>query len=268
MAKAPKTSLSVAGFTLNDPEEERYNMRINTVFFDHGSTLRCTAPAPEFQAEAAENLLRLTGADMSVGELLKLLEENKKKLRKYQLEEMLELSEVELWQQFLLPGFPKDEIAAKARELTRHWRNCDGIRPERTGVRETLEELAARGYKLGIIANTPSEHEVLDWLNESGMSKYFKTVILSAKVRIRKPDPAIYLLAARAIGASPEECAYVGDNPSRDIEGTLASGFGMAVCIYEPNTLAKEPPVKEYAASRIIREIPELLDIFPPLYIS
>ena len=240
-------------------------MRINTIFFDHGSTLRCLAPDPEFQADAAKNLLRLTGAGMSAGELLELLNENKQKLRKYQLEEVLELSEVELWQQFLLPDFPKDEIAAKARELTRHWRNCDGIRLERMGLRETLGELNARGYKLGIIANTPSEYEVPDWLNESGMSKYFKTVILSAKVRIRKPDPAIYLLAARAIGALPEECAYVGDNPSRDIEGTLASGFGMAVCIHEPKTLAKEPPIKEYAASRIIRDMPELLDIFPAL---
>ena len=237
-------------------------MRVNTVFFDHGSTLRCTTPEPGFQARAAENLLRLTGADMAVSELLELLEENKRKLRKYQLEEMLELSEAELWQQFLLPDFPKDEMAAKARELTRCWRDCDGIRREKPGVRETITELSARGYKLGIIANTPSEHEIPDWLNESGLSKYFKTVILSSKVRVRKPDPAIYLLAARAIGSSPGECAYVGDNPSRDVEGTLASGFGMAVCIHEPNTLAKEPPIKEYAASRTIREITELLDIF------
>lgn len=240
-------------------------MRINTILFDHGSTLRCTTGDPEFQAKAAEDLLLLTGADMSVAELLELLSNNKKKLRKYQLEEVLELSEVELWQQFLLPDFPKDVIAAKARELTHLWRDCDGIRLERTGVRETIKELYARGYKLGIIANTPSEQEVPDWLNESGMSKYFKTVILSAKVRLRKPDPAIYLLAARAIGSSPGECVYIGDNPSRDIEGTLASGYGMAICIHEPNTLAKEPPIKEYAASRSIRQLPELLDIFPPL---
>lgn len=239
---------------------------INTIFFDHGSTLRCASPDPVFQAQAAEKLWRLSGLDMTKDEFFAMFEANKKKLRKYQLEERLELSEVELWQQFLLPDCPKDEIARKARDLTQYWRNCDGIRVERDGVRDTIEELSARGYKLGIIANTPSEYEVPDWLNESGMSKYFKTVILSAKVRLRKPDPAIYLLSAKAIGAAPHECAYVGDNPSRDIEGTLASGYSMAICINEPKTLAKEPPKTEYASSsRLIKEFPELLDIFPKL---
>ena len=240
-------------------------MHINTIFFDHGSTLRCTTPDPEFQAAAAKRLLKLTGADMTVEELLELLQQNKAKLRKYQLEETLELSEVELWQQFLLPDFPKEILAANARELTLSWRDCEGIRLERAGVRETIRELSARDYKLGIIANTPSEHEIPRWLNESGLSKYFKTVILSAKVRVRKPDPAIYLLAAKAIGSSPEECAYIGDNPSRDIEGTLAAGFSLAICIHEPNTLAKEPPTKKYATDRVIHEIPELLDIFPAI---
>ena len=238
---------------------------INTIFFDHGSTLRCAAPEPVLQAEAAEKLFRLSGLNMSKDDFFEMLSANKKNLRKYQLEEMLELSEVELWQQFLLPNCPKDEIAKKARELTQCWRDCDGIRLERAGVSDTIKELSNRGYKLGIIANTPSEYEVPDWLNESGLSKYFKTVFLSAKVRLRKPDPAIYLLAAKAIGAKPEECAYVGDNPSRDIEGTLASGYGMAICIEEPKTLAKEPPKKEYASSCMIKEFPELLDIFPKL---
>ena len=239
--------------------------RINTLFFDHGSTLRMLTPDPDFQAKSAQNLLRLSGADMTVDGFLELMVMNKKKLRAYQLEEVLELSEVELWQQFMLPDFPKDDIARKARELTKLWRDYDGVRLERPGVSDTIKELDARGYKLGIIANTPSEYEVPDWLIESGLSKYFKTVILSSKVRIRKPDPAIYHLAARAIGSRPIECAYIGDNPSRDVDGTLDAGFGMALCIHEPKTLEKEPPTKENAASMIIREITELLDIFPPL---
>ena len=237
--------------------------KITTIFFDHGSTLRCTTPNPEFQAWAVKELLRISGCDLTTDELLQLLAANKKKLRKYQLEEMLELSEIELWQQFMLPDMPKLDVARNARELTLRWRDCEGVRPERPGVRETITELNRRGYKLGIIANNPSEHEITDWLNESGLIQYFKTVIVSAKVRIRKPDPAIYHLAARAIGSTPAQCAYIGDNPSRDIDGTLEAGFGMALCIDEPKTLEKEPPVKENSASRIIKEIPELLEIFP-----
>ena len=64
-------------------------------------------------------------------------------------------------------------------------------------------------------------------MTEDKVAHCFKTVILSSKVRIRKPDPAIYHLACRCIGSKESECAYVGDNPVRDVEGTRAASFGM-----------------------------------------
>jgi len=97
-----------------------------------------------------------------------------------------------------------------------------------------------------------------------GVTGYFKTVILSSKVRIRKPDPAIYLLAARVMGVDPAKCAYLGDNPIRDVEGTQAAGFGLMVLIEEPDTLAKEPQSTDLKPDYVIKEIKQLLDIFPP----
>jgi len=83
-------------------------------------------------------------------------------------------------------------------------------------------------------------------------------------VRIRKPDPTIYTLAARVIGVEPAKCAYLGDNPIRDVEGTQAAGFGMMVLIEEPATLAKEPQSSDLKPDHVIKEIKQLLDIFPP----
>jgi FMN phosphatase YigB (HAD superfamily) len=96
------------------------------------------------------------------------------------------------------------------------------------------------------------------------VKQYFKTVILSSIVGIRKPNPEIYWLAAREIGVEPAKCAYLGDNPVRDVEGTRAAGFGMMILFDEPATTAKEPPTDDHKPDFIIKETRELLDIFPP----
>jgi len=44
--------------------------------------------------------------------------------------------------------------------------------------------------------------------------------VLSSKVGYRKPGPEIFLGGSRRIGVEPVKCAYVGDNPVRDVEGT------------------------------------------------
>jgi FMN phosphatase YigB (HAD superfamily) len=100
---------------------------------------------------------------------------------------------------------------------------------------------------------------------EDGVARYFKTVILSSKVRLRKPDPEIYRLACRAIGKPPEQCAYIGDNPVRDVQGTREAGYALMVRIDEPDTLAKEPQELKDNVDYTITEISELLNIFPPL---
>jgi putative hydrolase of the HAD superfamily len=148
--------------------------------------------------------------------------------------------------------------------LTRLWRDHDGRRVPRPDVKDVVVELSKRGYVLGLIANTITETEIPDWLEADGLTKYFKTIVLSSKVGIRKPNPEIYLEAARRIGVKPARCVYVGDNPVRDVEGCRLAGFGMMILFLEPATLAKEPPTGEHNADYTIRECSELLDIFPP----
>ncbi len=164
----------------------------------------------------------------------------------------------------MLPDFPAEKIAPLSSKLTRLWRDCDGRRVPREDAKETIIELSRRGYLLGIIANTITETEIPDYLEADGLTSYFKTVVLSSKVGIRKPNPEIYWEAARRIGVEPSKCVYVGDNPVRDFEGTRAAGYGMFILFYEPATQAKEPPTGEITPDYVIHETRELLDIFPP----
>lgn len=240
------------------------NRNIDTIFFDVGATLRYVVEDEAFAAAADKELMELVGAAESRDVFFEKLTRNWKAYRKWAKDTLLDVSEMELWLQYLLPDYPAERIAPNAARLTRLWRDHDGRRLPHEGVKETLRELKNRGYKLGIIANTITETEIPDWMCHDNVADCFRTVILSSKVRLRKPDPAIYLLASRCIGSVPENCAYVGDNPVRDVEGTQAAGFGMMIRIDEPDTLNMEHATgKEFTPDHVITALSQLLDIFP-----
>jgi len=236
---------------------------IDAIFLDVGNTLRIVIEDAEFQDQAKRGLMELVGAKGSVEDFFPILVERWNKYRKYSKGGLLEASELELWTQWMLPDFPIEIIAPNAGKLTRLWRDRDGRRVPRADAKETIIELHNRGYILGIIANTITETEIPDWMFADNVTQYFKTVILSSKVRVRKPDPQIYWLASRVVGVEPSRCAYFGDNPVRDVEGTRAAGYGMMILIEEPATLAKEPPTFEVKPDFTVKETRQLLDIFP-----
>ena len=239
---------------------------IDTIFFDVGNTLRVVVKDAAFSRAAEDELMRLVGATEPHDDFFEKLEKRWKAYRKLAKTTLIDASEMELWSQHLLPDYPVDTVCAHAGRLTRLWRDHDGRRVARPDVKDTLIELDRRGYKMGIIANTITETEIPDWMIEDGVCRYFKTVVLSSKVRIRKPDPAIYLLACRAIGSEPQQCAYVGDNPIRDVQGTRDAGFAMMIRIDEPDTIANEPQEITLFPDHTITTISQLLDIFPPLH--
>jgi FMN phosphatase YigB (HAD superfamily) len=239
------------------------NPDIEAIFLDVGNTLRIVLEDPEFQAKAKQDLMKLVGTTESEEVFFAGLEERWKAYRKASKKSLKESSEKDLWSIHLLPGYPAEKIAPLAGKLTRLWRDHDGIRVPRHDVKATVLELAKRGYKIGIIANTITETEIPDWIESDGLTDIFNPVILSSKVGLRKPDPEIYWLASREIGVKPVNCAYVGDNPIRDVEGTHAAGYGMMIVIDEPATLEKEPQNSDFVIDYHITEISQLLDIFP-----
>ena len=73
-----------------------------------------------------------------------------------------------------------------------------------------LDYLKERGYKLGL-ATSATQEEADTQLDATGIRKYFDTVVTSAMVTKGKPDPEIYLLAAKNLGIEPENCIGVED---------------------------------------------------------
>ena len=239
------------------------NRNIDTIFFDVGATLRYVVEDAEFSAAADRELMELVGATESHDVFFEKLNKNWKAYRKMAKTVLLDVSEMELWLQYLLPDYPAEVIAPNAARLTRLWRDHDGRRVPHDDVKPTLLELKRRGYKLGIIANTITETEIPDWMCHDQVAECFQTVILSSKVRLRKPDPAIYLLASRCIGTVPENCAYVGDNPVRDVEGAVDAGYGSMILYEDAGTADREGKLPTVKPDYRIKAIRELLDLFP-----
>ena len=242
---------------------QEMNHDIQAIFIDVGDTMRILVKDEPYQAQAQRQLAALAGTTESPEKFYARLNERYDEYRKWAFETMIEASEKELWTRWMLPDLPSDKIAPVARELATQFRQSKGRRVVPPDVKPTIVELDRRGYVLGIISNLITEQEIPDWLDADGLTPYFKSVLLSSVFGRRKPAPEIYREATRRAGVEPAYCAYVGDNPKRDVVGTRQAGFGMVVILTEPEKLEKEPPTGENVPDVIIHKFGDLLNIFP-----
>lgn len=238
--------------------------KIEAIFLDTGNTMRIVVKDAAFQYRARQQLAKLCGVQESPDAFCDKVGERYEAYKKWARETHIQVPETEMWLRWMLPDYPVEKTQPLAGQLTRLWIDQGGRRVPRPDVQQTIKELNARGYSLGIIANSISETEIPDWLERDGLAQYFSAVILSSKLGYRKPKPEIYLEAARQIGVEPARCAYVGDNPTRDILGAREVGFGMVIILLEAATLQKEPPKGKFKPDGIIRECMDLLNFFPP----
>lgn len=214
---------------------------------------------------ARQKIVELVGTNEDPATFVARLDERYKLYRKWAFENLREAPEAEMWTRWLVPEFPAEKIAPLGAELTYQYRQSMGRRVVVDGGREVVEELLKRGYTLGIISNLIGTREIPEWLEAEDFGRYFKAVTLSSVLGIRKPDPAIYLEAARRAEVAPSKCAYVGDNLKRDVTGTRAAGFGMVVIMISLEELAEAEITDENRPDVIIHQFHQLLDIFPEL---
>jgi putative hydrolase of the HAD superfamily len=236
---------------------------IEAIFIDLGNTLRILIKDETHMAQARRKIVELVETDESPETFCAKLDERYKVYRKWAFENLKEAPEAELWTRWLVPEFPAEKIAPLGAELTFQYRQSMGRRVVVDGGREVVAELQKRGYTLGIISNLIGTREIPEWLVAEGFAPYFKSVALSSVLGIRKPDPAIYLEAARRAGVEPGNCAYIGDNLKRDVTGTRAAGFKMLVIMISPKDLAEATITDENRPDEIIHEFRQLLEIFP-----
>ena len=102
-------------------------------------------------------------------------------------------------------------------------------------LKPVLEKLLRR-YRLGVASNFYGNLDGL--LRAEGLGGIFSVVADSGALGVAKPDPEIFLQAARALGSLPGECVMVGDSIPRDIAGAAAAGMKTALVCASPHAPA------------------------------
>jgi putative hydrolase of the HAD superfamily len=98
-------------------------------------------------------------------------------------------------------------------EAARHWAYPPSALHD--DVLPCLERLRADGYRLGIIANQPSQ--VRSALERDGLVPFFEVWGVSEDLGLQKPDPELFLHALRTAGVEPSCAVMVGDRLDYDI---------------------------------------------------
>lgn len=167
------------------------------------------------EREAFLTAWRATDADRTIGKLT--------------FEEVLEdiLRTHGRWSEETFEKIVRKRIATKE-DLFRH------LHPEIVPMMKSLRE---NGILVGLISNCFSEEAKV--IRESVLFPYFDAAYLSCEQGIKKPDPEIFRRCMDELRVKPEECVYVGDGGSFELETARLLGMHamQAVWYFKEGTL-------------------------------
>lgn len=115
------------------------------------------------------------------------------------------------------------------------------VRPMSEAI-QLLDELEGAGWLQAVASSAPQENIdlVVDTFN---IRRYFTAILSGAGLPAGKPDPALFLLAARALGLPPERCVVVEDAPV-GVEAARRAGMPcIAVATTRPRETLGPGPV-------------------------
>jgi HAD superfamily hydrolase (TIGR01509 family) len=121
----------------------------------------------------------------------------------------------------------QEQTLARARELIE-------LQPMLPGVLDFI--IAAERLELPMAVASSSNREWVEgYLTKLGIRKYFKVVCTSNDVTNVKPDPELFLMAAKKLGIAPSEAVIFEDSPN-GVKAAFAAGIP---CIAIPNDITK-----------------------------
>jgi HAD superfamily hydrolase (TIGR01549 family) len=128
-------------------------------------------------------------------------------------------------------------------------------------VRQVLPALRARGLRLGILSNAPTN--LPGFLDRLGISPYLDFKVVSATEGVKKPDRRIFEVALARAGVAPHEALHVGDMYFEDILGGRA--VGLQTLLMERGERALFPSFRESEGrnldpSAVVSSLSQVLD--------
>ena len=120
--------------------------------------------------------------------------------------------------------------------------------------REVLLQLKQQ-YPIVLVSNFYGN--IATVLQEFKLDGIFDTIIESAVVGVRKPDPQIFTLGVEALGMQPDEVVVVGDSMDKDI---IPAGKAGCHTVWFKGEGWTNDPVDESPAGKVITDLTQILE--------
>lgn len=125
------------------------------------------------------------------------------------------------------------------------------------GVKEVLDELAAKGFALGMVTNNQGLF-VRKAASRLTYAFDFEVILGEENVPFPKPHPSGLLQACAGMGTDPEHCWYIGDGKP-DFEAARAAGMKSALVSWGAHSLEE---LKNYTSDKLFVKPEEMLNFF------
>lgn len=102
------------------------------------------------------------------------------------------------------------------------------------GVREFLTLLRKSGIKVALGSVSKNSMKILNFIN---LTSYFHVIIDGTKISKAKPDPEVFLKAAKELNVEPKDC-IVFEDAAAGIEGAINAGM-YSIGVGSPKILYK-----------------------------
>jgi FMN phosphatase YigB (HAD superfamily) len=214
-------------------------MRPGALLLDFGGVL---ADAPPQRAAPPELVLRiynLVKGVLTPGEIQRSLTEGVAAYARWRDEDHPdELSQAEVWERFVITGWPPAAQVPVRGAVTRlsydwTWRHNWALRP---GIPEVLAAATDAGIPLAVVSNTLSGSAHRDFLAKAGVGHLFGAQIYSDEAGVRKPNPQMIWNATDDLGVPPRTCWFVGDSLRRDVACARRADVDRAILMRSPRT--------------------------------
>ena len=126
------------------------------------------------------------------------------------------------------------------------------------GVTEALHFLASK-YRLGLITEGSVETQTAQ-IQRHGLTRFFKTVIISGATRYHKPDLQLYQYALEKIGLQTERIVMVGDRIDWDI--IPAKRLGMKTILFNSDKSLRISKMDQMYVDAVVHSHSELIELF------
>jgi len=136
----------------------------------------------------------------------------------------------------------------------------DGLPPV-PGVDALLAGLAVEGRRLAILSNWPLAATIDRYADARGWTPSLTGIVVSQRVGVIKPHPAIFAAARAALGdPAPQAILHVGDDWAADVVGAASAGWRTAWVRERPadSPLPSSEPDGEVTADLEVATVGEL----------